>query len=334
METVDRATEWWRCAYFAYLDSERAFDRMDEDEARRMSIDSLRDTVEGFLEGKWNFGTLKYRMDGASTESGYVFPPRTVSSILSDLALGVPLDDLEPALRRAAALPDDPGMAKGSIMDLEDAMERAVSAGNLERSKAAPERWPELAACLWHIQDPLSWPLVNEKAIAYLRSRGEVSEMGPAHDYTEYAAAMLRLCDATGSDMNALGNLLEVLQDGELEVPDAPSCLRHNLDRAEECASAGMTDQALVRYERVLSLEPRTPQALRRKAELYESQGLIMAAIGELETLVELEPEDRDGHKHLVALYRAQNMVHEHNIEVRRWKALKGAKEERRRSVS
>jgi tetratricopeptide (TPR) repeat protein len=324
MET-DKGTIWWRCAYFAYLDSEQALERADDDEARRGAVASLQDTVKGFLEGKWNFGTLKYRMDGASAESGYVFPPRSVSSTLSDLALGVPLDDLEPALRRAGELPDDPGAAKGSIMDLEDAMERAVSSGNLKRAKAGPERWPELAACLWHIQDPLSWPLVNNAAITFLRSRGEVSTMGPVHDYAEYAAAMLRLSDATGADMTGLEHLLELLDRGELDVPDAASCMARDLRRAEECASAGMTDEALSRYERVLSLEPRTPEALRRKAELYQSRGLTMAAIGELEALVEIEPEGREGHRMLVALYRSQNMVREHNIEVRRWKAMKEA---------
>jgi hypothetical protein len=51
-----------------------------------------------------------------------------------------------------------------------------------------------------------------------------------------------------------------------------------------------------------------------------------MAAIGELEALVEIEPEDREGHRMLVALYRSHNMVREHNIEVRRWKAMKEAK--------
>lgn len=330
MEPADQARIWWRCAYFAYLDSEQALDRLDEDEARRRSIDSLRETVEGFLGGKWNFGTLKYRMDGASAESGCVFPPRTVSSILSDLALGVPLDDLEPALRRAAELPDDPGMAKGSIMDLEAVMEGAVSGGNLERAKARPERWPELLACLWYIQDPRTWPLVNGGAIAYLRSRGEMSEMGPADDYAEYAAAMQRLSEVTGGDMAALEHLLELLEARALEVPDPVSCHEHNLRRAEECAAAGMTDEALERFERALSLEPRTPQALRRKAELYQSKGLTMAALGELEALVEQEPEDLDAHRRLVAAYRAQNMVHEHNIEVRRWKALKEARAEKR----
>ncbi|MDW5561736.1 MAG: tetratricopeptide repeat protein [Methanomassiliicoccus sp.] len=327
MGTVDQGTAWWRCAYFAYLDSEQALDRMDEDEARRTAVRSLQDTVEGFLGGRWNFGTLKYRMDGASAESGLVFPPRSVTSTLSDLALGVPLDDLEPALRRAAALPDDPGAAKGSLMDLEEAMERAVSGGSLERSKARPERWPELAACLWHIQDPLSWPLANRQAMVFLRSRGEVSDLDPSHDYAEYAAAMLRLSETTGGSMTELEHLLEVLDEGALPVPDPASCLEANLRRAEECASQGRTDEALTRYERALALDPRLPHALRRKAELYESKGLIMAAIGELEILVEQTPEDRDAHRRLVTLYRAQNLVHEHNLEVRRWKALREARE-------
>lgn len=330
METVDRETAWWRCALYTYLDSERALDRADEDEARKAAAGALKDTVEGFLEGKWNFGTLKYRMDGASAESGYVFPPRAVSSTLSDIALGVPLDDLEPGLRRAAVLPEDPGAAKGALMDLEDLMERAVSGGSLVRAKARPERWVSLAACLWHIQDPRSWPLVSEGAMAYLRSRGEISDLEPAHDYAEYAAAMLRLSDLTGADMVSLEGLLEALEAGDIEVPEVDDCVQGNLRMAEACASEGRMDEALERFERALSLQPRLPEALRRKAELYEAKGLTMAAIGEMEALMELEPEDREGHRRLVALYRSQNMVREHNLEVRRWKALKEAKGERR----
>lgn len=326
MGPVDRSTAWWRCAYYAFLDSDLALDRAEEDEARRCTVSSLRDTVEGFVDGRWNFGTLKYRMDGASAEGGWVFPPRSVSSTLSDLALGVPLDDLEPGLRRAAALPEDPGSAKGALMDLEELMERAVAGGHLERPKARPERWVELAACLWHIQDPRAWPTVSGGAMTYLRSRGDISHLEPAHDYAEYAAAMLRLSDVTGADMAALEHLLEALGGDQLEVPGTAACLQENLRRAEACASEGRTEEALDRYERVLSLEPRTPEALRRKAELYEAQGLIMAAMGELEALMELEPEDREGHRQLVALYRSQNMVREHNIEVRRWKALREAK--------
>ncbi|GEM_PF-1060542 len=329
MEPADQETAWWRCALYAYLDSERAAERADEDEARRTAAGALKDTVEGFLEGRWNFGTLKYRMDGASAESGYVFPPRSVSSTLSDIALGVPLDDLEPGLRRAAALPEDPGAAKGSLMDLEDLMEQAVAGGSLERSKARPERWVSLAACLWHIQEPRSWPLVSEGAMAYLRSRGEMSDLEPAHDYAEYAAAMLRLSDLTGADMVVLEGLLEALEAGDIEVPEAADCVQDSLRRAEACASEGRTEEALERFERALSLDPRIPSALRRKAELYEAKGLIMAAIGELEALMEAEPEDREGHRRLVALYRSQNMVREHNLEVRRWKALKEAKGEK-----
>ena len=92
-------------------------------------------------------------------------------------------------------------VSRTGAMDFEAVMEGAVSGGNLERAKARPERWPELLACLWHIQDLRSWPLVNGGAIAYLRSRGEMSEMGPADDYAEYAAALQRLSEVTGGDM-------------------------------------------------------------------------------------------------------------------------------------
>jgi hypothetical protein len=47
-----------------------------------------------------------------------------------------------------------------------------------------------------------------------------------------------------------------------------------------------------------------------------------MAAIGEMEALVEMEPRNLPAHRKLIALYKARKMVHEHNIEVRRFKAV------------
>lgn len=324
METDDGA--WWRCAYFAYLDSGLPLDHQDEDEATGRAIASLQDTVSGFLDGALNFGTLKYRMDVASAESQYTFPARTVSSTLSDIALGVPLDDLEPALRRAAVLPDGPGMAKGALMDLEEVLERAVARGTLERSLARPERWAELLACLWHIQDPGWWPLVSDQAIDYLRSRGDISRSEPAQDYAEYVIAARRLAEILGADLAALDHLLSSLGRDEIAVPGTDACFQDSMARAEGFAAEGDTDRALESYERALALRPQTPAALRRKAELYAEKGLNMAAIGELEVLVGMEPGDLEAHRTLVSLYRSQNMVREHNVEVRRWKTLKEAR--------
>jgi DNA-binding SARP family transcriptional activator len=75
-------------------------------------------------------------------------------------------------------------------------------------------------------------------------------------------------------------------------------------------------------FERALSLRPRTPAALLHKADLYERKGLVMAAIAEMEALVEFEPRDLPAHRKLILLYKSQKMVHEHNIEVRRFKAI------------
>ena len=245
-----------------------------------------------------------------------------MSSALSDLALGVPIDDLEPALRRAAALPEGPGEAKGALMDLEDFIQSEVSRGHLERSQARPERWPELMAALWHIQEPAGWPLFSAPALGYLRKRGKVAPQEPAHDYAEYAGFMRRLSERTGADMLSLEHLLSGLEGGEIEVPESEELFRRSLERAAELEEEGMTDRALAMYERALSLRPRTPEALRRKAEIYEGKGLSMAAIGEMEALVEIEPRDLPAHRKLILLYRAQKMVREHNIEVRRFKAL------------
>jgi hypothetical protein len=38
--------------------------------------------------------------------------------------------------------------------------------------------------------------------------------------------------------------------------------------------------------------------------------------------LVEIAPQDLPAHRKLVALYRSQRMIREHNIEVRRFRAI------------
>jgi tetratricopeptide (TPR) repeat protein len=321
---VDEETAWWRCAYYAYLDSERALDLFEEDEACRHAAESLSGTVEGFLEGKLNFGTLKYRMDNVSAESGSVFPPRSVGSVLSDLALGVPIDDLEPALRKAALLPEDLGEAKGALMDFDDAMEGEVSRGHLKRPQARPERWADLMACLWHIQSPSDWPYLDLAALSYLREREEVDPTDPLQGYAEYAGYLKRLAERTGGDMVSLGHLLAAMGAGDLEVPSAQDCFEHTMARARMHDQEGSADQALVMYERALTLRPLTPEALMRKAELYEGKSLAMAAIGEMEVLVEMAPADLPAHRKLIALYKSQKMVREHNIEVRRFRAVMG----------
>jgi hypothetical protein len=227
MEQVEAETAWWRCAYYGYLDSGRPEDLADEDAARERAVAALQDTVSGFLDGHLNFGTLKYRMDQASTENGWVFPTRSVSSILSDLALGVDVDDLEPALRRASALPEGPGEAKGQLMDFEEFIESEATKGGLKRPQARPERWPELMATLWHIQEPIGWPLIVPAALGYLRKRGEIEPLEPAHDYAEYAAFMRRLAEATGAGMASLEHLLSGLDEGA------------SMSRARTCASNG-----------------------------------------------------------------------------------------------
>lgn len=320
MEEQDGAVTWWRCAYYQYRDSSMRWDHADDDEARDHAVAALQETVKEFVEGKWNLGTLKYRMDEASQASNFIFPGKNVSAILQDLAMGVPLEVLEPALRRAASLPGSPGEAKGALMDLEELVEREVSRGHLSRSHARGHRWAELLATLWYIQDPLSWPLASVVGMRCLRRQGEMDSEG---DYAEYASVMQRLSNSLGAGMMDTEHLLASLEDGDLHIPEAEECLQDYLRRAEDSAASGLTEEALELFERVLTLEPRTPMAMMRKAELYEGKGLLMAAIGEMETLVEMEPLDLKAHRKLLSLYKAQGMIHEHNVEVRRFKALR-----------
>lgn len=322
VEKRDGTMTWWLCAYYDYLDGDQRWDHADDDETRARAISSLQTTLQQFGEGKLNLGTLKYRLDEAFAVSNLVFPGRKVSSILQDLAMSVPLEVLEPALRAAVRLPDDPGEAKGALMDLEEILEGEVSRGRLARSQAQPERWPLLLSCLWHVLDPLAWPVMSESRIRCLRKMGEMD----GHDYPEYTSVMRRLSVACGASMTDLDHLLDHLTEGGGDVPGTDECLRRNMDRADECAAQGRVDEALEHYERVLSIEPRSYLVFFRKAELYESKGLVMAAIGEMEALLEVEPSDLKAHRKLLSLYRSQNMVHEHNIEVRRYKALREAK--------
>jgi tetratricopeptide (TPR) repeat protein len=321
---MEEQAVWWRCALYTFLDSDLAQDYVEEDEARERGVKALSETVEGFLEGQHNFGTLKYRMDNTSVENGSLFPPRSVCAVLSDLALGVPVDDLEPALRNVARLPEGPGEAKGVLMDFSDLMEREVSRGHLKRGQAKEDRWVDLMACLWHIQDPVSWPLVNKEAQECLMTRGDIDPTDPVQRYAEYAAMIRRLADQTGAGMGTLEHLLAALGSGRLEVPEEGRCFESIMVRARSLDLQGQIDLALVMYERALSLRPRTPEALLRKSLLYESKGLIMAAIGELEALVEIAPSDVPAHRKLIALFKAQGMVREHNIEVRRFRAVMG----------
>ncbi len=309
MYEQEEVATWWRCAYYQYRDSGMRWDHADDDEARHCAVTILKDTVTEFVEGKWNLGTLKYRMDEASTASNFVFPEKSI-----------PLEVLEPALRCAASLPSGPGEAKGAIMDLEELMEGEVSRGRLPRSLVQGHRWIELLACLWHIQEPLSWPLVSVIGTRCLKRREEMETEG---DYAEYASIMQRLSNTTGASMMETEHLLACLEEGDLHVPEAEECYEDYLKRAEGSAASGLTEEALELFERVLALRPRTPIALVRKAELYEGKGLLMAAIGEMETLVEQEPLDLGAHRKLLSLYKAQGMIREHNLEVRRFKALR-----------
>ena len=85
---------WWRCAYAAYLGSELRIERMDETEARRRAATSLRDTVEGFLEGKWNFRNAEIPYGpGLGGERTRLPAPDGVLDPHQSRA-GVPLDDL------------------------------------------------------------------------------------------------------------------------------------------------------------------------------------------------------------------------------------------------
>lgn len=317
-----------RCAYFVHVSTGLRDDRAGERTSWTSAADELRPTVSDFLERRVNFGTVKYRMDQAGTGSSFAFPSRSVSQVLSDLALGVPVDDLEPALRSAFALPEDLGEAKGRLLDFEAFAEEQVERGDLERPRARAERWPELLSTVWHIQDPGGWPVATSAASRFLTGNGLVDPLEPAQDYADLASVMRDISDALGLDFAALDLLLGSIQNGELALPEDGECAEAALAWAGSLDLAGQAEAAIEAYEMVLLIKPDTIRALERKAELYEAQGLLMLAIGEMEVLVEIRPRDLRHHRKLLALYHAQKMVREHNIEVRRFKALMAPKKE------
>jgi hypothetical protein len=87
-------------------------------------------------------------------------------------------------------------------------------------------------ATLLHIQEPGGWPLTNAAALSYLRKRGELEPLEPAHDYGEYAGLMRRLSEMTGANMSALEHLLADLDEGLWTVLDAGECFDRSLARA------------------------------------------------------------------------------------------------------
>lgn len=317
----DAAEMRLRCAYYAYEDSGKD-DHLDERQAWTEAINTLQSTIADFLEGRLNLGTVKYRMDNAAVQNAYAFPSRSVTQTMSDLALGVPVDDLERELRRAFRLPDDLGEAKGRMLDLENFTEGEVERGHLKRSQAGPERWPELLACLWHIQSPQDWPTVSTSARKYFVDENLLEPLEPAQDYADHASLMRELSDTLGVDFLTLEQLFGAISDNALEVQDPEVCYLTRLRKAKEMDLAGQVDGAIVEYEKALSLRPASPDVIRRKAELYESKGLMMMAIGEMESLIELEPKSLADHRKLLVLYKSQKMIKDYNREVLRYKEL------------
>ncbi|WP_147654246.1 hypothetical protein [Methanomassiliicoccus luminyensis] len=317
-----------RCAYFVFVSTGLRDDHAEERSAWTSAAEELRETVSDFLERKVNFGTVKYRMDQAGTGDSFAFPSRAVSQAMSDLALGVSVDDLEPALRRAFELPEDLGEAKGRLLDFEAFAEDQVERGDLKRPQARPERWPELLSTVWHIQDPAGWPAASSAASRFLIENDLVEPLEPAQDYADLAAVMRDLSDALDLDLPTLDILFASVLSGELEMPENGDCFEATMRWAGSLDLAGQADAAIEAYEIALSIRPGTARALERKAELYQAKGLVMLAIGEAEALVELGPRDLHHHRRLLALYHQQKMVREYNIEVRRYKTLMASKQE------
>lgn len=292
-------------------------DHADEDEAVGAARREMGATMAQFLRGEVNFGTVKYRLDGAFERTGYAFPPREVIEALSELVLSVDVDDLAPAMRALGAMPEDLSEAKGRLLDAEEFVHREASKG---RVKAAMlERLAGVLLCLWHLQAPRGWPLRYPALLERLRREGLVGREDAVGDAVDYAAAVLSLAEAAGTDPAVLPRLLPLLDE---ELPTAEECLAGSREEGRRALQEGRWDAALGWWELASAFAPGDREALDGKTLAYQGKGLIMMAIAEAEALVELYPRDLAAHRRLLALYKGRRMVKDYNVEVRRFKAL------------
>ena len=270
----------------------------------------LRSTISKFIDKKVNFATVKFKLDNLEDES-YPVPSQEATASMSKLVLNLDLDELEVQLRTLMELPEDMNDAKGKLLDFEEYL------GNYASNAGS---WPELAACFWHLQAPEEWPVVNSSSIRYLQKNGEVGRGDGVQNCIECIMAMNRLSDETGISSAALATLMYALTNEVLE-PSEGDISDELLDYAKTCDEAGDLESALMLYEILLHLKPDS-DLMMRKSEIYESQGLIMAAIGEAESAVELKPESMKCHKRLLLLYKSKKMVKEFNAEVKRYEPI------------
>lgn len=270
----------------------------------------LRSTISKFIDKKVNFATVKFRLDNSEDES-YPVPSQEVIVSMSRLVLNLDLDELEVQLRTLMELPESLNDAKGKLLDFEEYL------GNYASNAGA---WAELAACFWHLQAPEEWPVVNSASMTYLQKNGEIGRGDDVQNCIECILAMNKLSDETGIGSAALATLMYALMNEVIE-PSEDDISSELLDYAKTCDAAGDLESALMIYEILLHIKPDI-NIMIRKSEIYESQGLIMAAIGEAESAVELKPESMKCHKRLLSLYKDKKMVKEFNAEVKRYEPI------------
>jgi len=317
MSPEDELAGRLRRALYAHKAEGGDLDHEDEDAAVEAARRELGATMSDFLDGAVNFNTVKYRLDGAFSTTSGAFPTREVVEALSELVLSVDVDDLTPAMRSLGRAPEDLPEAKGRLLDAEEFVHREASKGTLKA--AYLDRLMAVLLCLWHLQAPGEWPLRYPALLDRLRREGLVGRTDPVDDTIDYAAAALRLAEATGADAAVLPRLLPLL-DGELP-PDA-ECVDGSRARAREAVGAGWWDGALGWWGLVLAFDPLDREALEGRIAAYEGKGLHMMAVAEAEALVELLPRDLAAHRLLLALYKGRGMIRDYNAEVRRFKAL------------
>lgn len=308
-------------ALFLYRSEGRYLDYQDLDEAVEGVVRDLGATVEDFLAGRINFATVKYRMDNAAPATQSEFPPREVLQALSELSLGVDVDDLASAMRSLVPAPEDLGEAKGAFLDAEAFLERQARNGHIKASAGLLDRTCQMLQCLWHAQQPGGWPPPLPALRRLLRARGMTTGAETVEDAVTVLLEAAALSEALGTGHRTVDHVAEVLLEGT-ELPPTEVCVERSLERARALRAEGDLDASLLWFDTALVLAPGTREAVEAKIEIYEAKGMVMMAVAEAEALVDAHPRSLSAHRRLLALYKGKKMVKDYNREVRRFKDL------------
>ncbi len=217
IQNIDRRLMSMRCAYYEYLNNGtyEEFEHMDI--SRTKAVDELAPTVIDFVEGKINLATLKYRSDDLSSKTAMLFPDREFSQHLRELVLGLPVEVVEPALRKAFQLPDDDKEAKGKMLEFSYFLDDMISQKKTKEENMNIPHVPELLSTMWHSQDPNVWPLVLPSTRHFLKEDGTLETYEPIADYFDYRTGVRLFSEEADVPAYQLDHVCHLLLNGRFD---------------------------------------------------------------------------------------------------------------------